>query len=211
MLTLPFRAMASYPDINRKYVKWNCIVLLLHEGGETVCKCKLSEIGVDVTDGVRLYRKLEPHKKMIKKLPSFQQKIILPPGSVIDTTSLDLSLLTHIIEILDTTNDYQFIESIKNLRRYRNVLFHMNNKQRDISKWTFDFFWSEISQVLRYLDYDMSLLEGLRTSHHLSPENEKRLKDILQKGRVDLLFLFFLFFSEDQSRKQMMNQLLINL
>ena len=188
--------MASHPDINRKYLKWNCIVVLLHEGGETVCERKLYEIGVDVTDGRELYRKLEPQKIKINKMPLYQQKILLPFSKVTNTTKLDLSLLTHIIEILNTTNNYQFMNSIKNLRHYRNDLFHMNNKEIDISEWTFKFFWDHISQELEYLGYDMSLLEGLRTGDHLSPRNEKILKDILQreKGRVDLLSLFFLFF-----------------
>ena len=197
--------MASHPDINRKYLRWNCIVVLLHEGGETACERKLYEIGVDVTDGRELYRKLEPQRIKINKLPLYQQKILLPSSKVTNTTKLDLSLLTQIIEILNTTNNYQFMNSIKNLRHYRNDLFHMNNKERDISEWTFKFFWDHISQELEYLGYDMSLLEGLRTGDHLSSRNEKRLKDILQREKGDLLicclYLFYFFFSKDQSRE----------
>ena len=95
--------MASLTDIWNKYRKWCRLVILLHEGGEIVCKDILCKIGVtNVTDGVEIYQKLEPYKETIKKMRGYQKKVLLPDNKVIDTAKLDFALNTHIIEILDT-------------------------------------------------------------------------------------------------------------
>ena len=78
--------MASLTDIWNKYRKWCRLDVLLHEGGETVCKDILCEIGVkNVMDGVEIYQKLEPYKETIKKMYKYQQKVLLPDDKVTNT------------------------------------------------------------------------------------------------------------------------------
>lgn len=166
--------MASLPDIWNKYRKWCRLVMLLHEGGETVCKDILDKLGVtDITDGGELYRKLEIHKTKIKKLAPYQQKILLPYSKVIDKTKLDVSLNTHIIAILDTAKTYPLIGK---LRDKRNELFHMPDSKRNMAEQQFKDDWDEISQLLIKLGCSLNFLNGLKTDDHLSEELEKRLK-----------------------------------
>ena len=168
--------MASLTDIWNKYRKWCRLVILLHEGGEIVCKDILCKIGVtNVTDGVEIYQKLEPYKETIKKMRGYQKKVLLPDNKVIDTAKLDFALNTHIIEILDTGKKHL---SIKELRDMRNELFHMPDHQRDMAEEQFNKYWDQISQVLICLGYNMNLLIGLKTVDHLSERRMKLVEDI---------------------------------
>ena len=72
--------MVNLLDVWNKYRRWCRLVILLHEGGETVYKDTLYKIGVtDITDGAEIYRKLEPYKAEIKKMASFQKKNSFTP------------------------------------------------------------------------------------------------------------------------------------
>ena len=183
--------MVNLLDVWNKYRRWCRLVILLHEGGETVYKDTLYKIGVtDITDGAEIYRKLEPYKAEIKKMASFQKKPLLPPGKVIDTNALDFSLHMHIIKILDTAR----YSSIDKLRIERNTLFHMPDDERDMTEQQFQANWDRISQLLTDLNFSMKSLSGLKTDNHLSEENQKRFKDALlqrMEGRAEFLFLFF--------------------
>ena len=60
--------MASSTHAWNKYQKWCRLVILLHEGGEEIVKNILDHIGVDITDGAEIYKKLKLHEKTtIKK------------------------------------------------------------------------------------------------------------------------------------------------
>lgn len=169
--------MASLTDIWNKYRKWCRLVILLHEGGETVCKDILCELGVpNVTDGVEIYQKLEPYKGAIKKMLRYQQIVLLPDDNkVTNTAKLDLALKTHIIEILDTKKKHL---PIKKLRDMRNELFHMTDHQRDMTEEQFNKYWDQISQSLICLGYNMNLLTGLKTVDQLSERRKKIYEDI---------------------------------
>ena len=175
-MNCPQETMVFPADIWNKYKRWCRLVILLHEGGEVVCKDILCEVGVrDVTDGAEIYRKLEPYKDMMKKMPRYQQKALLPDTKVIDTIKLDLSLKTCVIEILDTRKKFPLI---KEIRDRRNDLFHMSDVQRNMSQQQFNHFWEQISQLLIDLGYNMNLLEDLKTEDHLSEQRKSRFEDI---------------------------------
>ena len=187
--------MDSLQDIWDKYQKWCRLVILLHEGGETICKDILYKMGIaDLSNGAEIYQKLETHKEKIKKMAFYQQKILLPYGKVIDTSKLDVSLQTHIIRILDTTKNYPLIGK---LRDHRNELFHMSECRRDMTERQFKKYWDQISELLTAHCFDVNKLNYLKTDNHLNRTHEKRFKDILHhvKGKVELLllFLFYLF------------------
>ena len=176
-----------------KFRKWCRLVLLLQEGGETVCKDILLNMGVDMKNGGKIYQKLEQHRTEMKKLARYQKDILLPDSKNVDTSKLDLSLQTHIIGILDKTK----LPVMKELRDKRNELFHMGEKKRDMTEQMFNDYWDQLSKLLTGLNYDMKLLSSLKIDNDLSEQLKQRLEDILCyiQGRVELLFLFCLFFN----------------
>ena len=188
--------MASSTDAWNKYQKWCRLVILLHEGGEEIVKNILDHIGVDITDGAEIYKKLKPHEKtkIKKKLPYLQQ-LLLPPGGVVDATKLDFSALCHIIEVLDTDKQFPLIGELRNRR---NKFFHMSAEDKDMTEQQFNKYWKEISQLLTDFGYDVNMLTGLKTDNQLNEDHKKILDHI--KGKVEEKFLFFLIFSKTIQR-----------
>ena len=65
----------------------------------------------------------------------------------------------------------------------RNELFHLPEGKRDMTEQDFGYYWDQIWQLLKDLDYDMnslSQLSGLKTDDHLCEEHKKGFKDIIQ-------------------------------
>ena len=186
--------MGSFHDIWNKFRNWCRLVILIHEGGESVCKDILSKMGIkDLTNGAEIYRKLKPYEERIKKLTFYQQKALLPDDEVIDTTKMKISLLsTHIIQILDTSQSYP---QITVLRHMSNELFHILDGKKDLTEQIFDDYWKKISQLLTGLHFNMELIKGLKTEDYLSQEHEKTLKEITEnmKGRIDFQTFFINF------------------
>ena len=179
--------MASLPDILKKHQKWSRLVILIEEGGEFVCKDILSKMGIEnITDGAEIYKKLKPYEKEITKMTFYQQKTLLPDNGVIDTTKMNISLSTHIIQILDRTQNYPLISE---LRQKRNELFHMKEEKRAMTEQLFNYYWDNISRLLRDLGYDIKLMKGLKTEDHMNKGREKKLEDIIHKikGNIELV------------------------
>ena len=142
-----------------------------------------------MVDGAELYKKLEPYKSKIKKLGFYQRKVLLPDNEVIDITKMDISLSTHIIQILDIHKNYP---QIADLRYERTELFFTPEGKRGMTEQEFGEYWDRISQLLASLNYDMNLIKCLKNAEHLSQEHEKILKDITHKikGNIELVFYF---------------------
>ena len=186
--------MSSIPEIWSKYQRWTRLVILLFQGGQSICKNILAEMGIkDTTDGAEVYSILKPYEKKIKKLGFYQRKTLLPDNEIIDITKMDISLSTHIIQILDKQQNYPLIAE---LRYKRNELFFMSEGKRDITQQQFNDNWDNISKLLTTLNYDMNLINYLKTTEHLSQEHEKILKDIIYKikGSVELVLYFCVYF-----------------
>lgn len=186
--------MSSIPEIWSKYQRWSRLVILLFQGGQSICKNILAEMGIkDTTDGAEVYSILKPYEKKIKKLGFYQRKTLLPDNEIIDITKMDISLSTHIIQILDTQQNYPLIAE---LRYKRNELFFMSEGKRDITQQQFSDNWDKISKLLTTLNYDMNLINYLKTTEHLSQEHEKILKDVIYKikGSVELVLYFCVYF-----------------
>ena len=182
--------MTSPADPWNKYRKWCRLVILLHEGGEEIVKDILDQIGVDITDGAKIYQKLKPYEKTkLKNKPGYLKKILLPLSEVVDTSKLDFSARCHIIEVLDTHKQFPLIGKLRNRR---NDFFHMSVEEKDMTEQQFNKYWKDISQLLKDFGYDVNILIGLKTDDQLSEDHRKRLDHI--KGRLEESFLFFMIF-----------------
>ena len=170
-----------------KFQRWCRLIILVHEGGESVCKDILSKMGIkDITDGAAIYRKMKLYEKKLKTMSFYLQETLLPDNKVVDASKIDISLCTHIIEILDTTQSYPLIAK---LRRKRNELLNMPEEKRDMTEKLFNNFWENILQLLEYHHYDTKLMKDLKTEDHLSQQHEKTLTNIIHSinGSVKLV------------------------
>lgn len=176
--------MSSSQDIFSKYEKWNRLVMLIQEGGESVCKYILhTEIGVP-TEGQEMHKYLQKYATDIKKskMYGYEKKTLLTEDGNIDTTKLDLKLSTYIIEILDKNKKYPLILT---LRYKRDELFHMEEVQRNMSEKEFDDRWNELSRLLKDLNCDLSSLQSLKHVSRFPNQDDKETMDgILRKGSL---------------------------
>ena len=176
--------MASNQAIWNKFEKWTRLVIMLQQGGESVCKYILhTEMGVP-TDGAEMYKHLKNYEADIKRTIryDYQKKILLPANKHIDKTKLDIPLFSYIIQILDKNKKYP---SIKELRFMRNDLFHMEENRRNMSQKEFDDQWDKVAQLLYGLKYGMSSLNSLKSDDLARNQDHKTtMDDILEKGKV---------------------------
>ena len=173
--------MASPADAWNKHRNWCRLVILLHEGGESIVKRILAQMGVDITNGSEIYQKMKLHEKdRLKKVPYYLRKDLLPDSKVVDTTKLDFSARCHIIQVLDTQTQFPEIEK---LRDKRNDLFHKSDDEKNMGDQQFNKYWDEISQLLTDFGYDVSKLIHLKTSENYHIE-----------GRVEQYFFSFFHF-----------------
>ena len=176
--------MGSTQAIWNKFEKWCRLVILLQEGGESVCKHILhTELGVP-TDGGEMYKYLQSYEADIKKTikHGYQKKSLLPADGHIDETKLDIPLFSYIIEILDKNKNYP---SIEKLRYLRNDLFHMEENRRNMSDQEFNDQWDKVVQLLNGLNFDTSLLNGLKGDNLVKNQRYKMtLDDLLRTGKA---------------------------
>ena len=181
--------MGSTTAIWNKFEKWCRLVILLQEGGESVCKHILhTELGVP-TDGGGMYKYLQKYEVDIKRTVKYgyQKKILLPANGHIDETKLDIPLFCYIIQILDKNKNYP---SIENLRYMRNDLFHMEGNRRNMSEQEFNDQWDKAVQLLNGLNFGMSLLNSLKSDDLVKNQQYKMtLDDILKTGKVRYILL----------------------
>ena len=171
--------MASSHDIWNNYQRWCRLLILLCKGGGFVCKDILSKIGIkDIKDGAEVYSKLRPYRRKIEEMGFYHQKKLLPDNEVIDTTEMDITLSTHIIQILDQLKDYS---QIIKLRRLWIKLLNMPESERSLTQQQFKEYWDEISSLLTVFHYNMNLVKALKTEDHLSQELQNTLQDITHK------------------------------
>ena len=181
------------PDIWNKYQRWCRLLIVLYKAGGSICNDILHKMGIENTkDGAEIYNILEPHREKIEKMGIYHKETLLPDNRVIDKDKLDISLSTHIIQILDKKHTYSLITE---LRKKLNKLLLMPEPKRNIGEDQFDRFWAEVSELLEKFDYDLNLIERLKTEDHLTQEEKNVLKDICQKigGSVELILYFFFF------------------
>lgn len=187
--------MSSSQDIFSKYEKWNRLVMLIQEGGESVCKYILhTEMGVPI-EGQEMHKYLQKYATDIKKskMYGYEKKTLLNEDGNIDTTKLDLKLSTFIIEILDKNKKYPLIPT---LRYKRNELFHMEEVQRNMSEKEFDDRWNELSRLLKGLNCDLSSLQSLKHVNRFPNRDDRESLDgNLRKGSAKK----FISLSEYQS------------
>ena len=179
--------MSSVHNTANKFDKWCRLVILIEEGGLSLCKDILHQRMHVPTEGQGIYKYLQRYRLEIEKykLQAYQEKILLPDDGVIDKKQLNLPLYTYIIQILDKTQNYPLIAK---LRQKRNELFHAAEGKIYMKEQLFNEHWDKISQLLASLHYNVDLIKSLKTEDCLSQEYKKTLENIARnmKGSMEL-------------------------
>ena len=70
----------------------------------------------DEINGAEICIRLKHYREKIEKLGSYYQKILLPYNGIIDKNKMDISVNTHIIQILDEQRKYPLIADLRKKR-----------------------------------------------------------------------------------------------
>ena len=92
--------MAGAQDnLIQEYRNWVRLFILIDHGGRQICRDVLFKNEKLPTDGVQLYKKLQPLRSKICQFKS-QRQIISSPSGFTNYNDFDLTLFTRIIEVL---------------------------------------------------------------------------------------------------------------
>ena len=166
-------------DNYQRSEKWFRLVSLIDYAGRQLCKEVLHSTEGYSCDGRTLYVELEPYKE---KMQYQDQKLILcPSNGITDESKFDLTLYTKLLEVLFKP---KYASMIRDLRKYRNKLFHMGNKQ--MSELDFEFRWSDTCKMLRSHGFTESVNDLKNGSLPAEEELRKIVADFERQieGRV---------------------------
>ena len=187
--------MGSVQDIKTKFERWVRLVILLQEGGDSVCKRIIHTEMTVPRQGNEMYKFFKRYETEINKsnMPKYEKEKILPKNECIDTGKLDIPMMTRIIQIFDKTVKYK---SISKLRDKRNDLLHMGEDRRDMSEQEFSDHWNEVSLLLASLNCDMSLLNNLKSINLTQNQDyDGTLADILKGSVENIIFCDNIYFT----------------
>ena len=159
--------------------RWFRLVSLIDYAGRQLCKEVLHSTEGYSCDGRTLYVELEPYKE---KMQYQDQKLILcPSNGITDESKFDLTLYTKLLEVLFKP---KYASMIRDLRKYRNKLFHMGNKH--MSELDFEFRWSDTCKMLRSHGFTESVNDLKNGSLPAEEELRKIVADFERQieGRV---------------------------
>ena len=173
------------------YEKWLRLMTLIDHAGKKICHDLLFITEQLPEDGKLLYKILKKYEFYIK--PNRDQRSILyPHNRCTDKSEFDISLYIRIIQGL-CGNKYE--KYLDNLRKMRNRLFHTGctNLTEADSKTL----WSDASNILKWYNFDMSSVAGLRDCEFSLPQEYGKLLlnciEALFKGNVIFCMLPYMF------------------
>ena len=165
------------------YEKWLRLVTLIDHAGKKICHDLLFITEQLPEDGKLLYNILKKYEFYIK--PNRDQRSILyPHNRCTDKSEFDISLYIRIIQGL-CGNKYE--KYLDNLRKMRNRLFHTGCT--NLTEADFKTLWSDASHILKWYNFDMSSVAGLKDCEFSLPqEYGKPLLNCIEalfKGNVE--------------------------
>ena len=152
-----------------QYKNWLRLFTLVDYGGRRLCYDVLFNKENLPTDGVELYRKLEPLKSRICRFDD-QRGTLCPRNGFTNHNDFDLTLYTRIKEVMFGS---KYASLVKKLRDERNNQCHKGNKE--LADADFDKLWKCTADMLEKFGFDLSLVDGLKDG---DPFLDQRFKDI---------------------------------
>ena len=129
-------------DNYQRSERWFRLVSLIDYAGRQLCKEVLYSKESFSRDGRQLYVELEPYKE---KMQYREQKLILcPSNGITDESKFALTLYAKLLEVLFKA---KYRPMFTNLRKCRDDLFHMGNKE--MSELDFEIKWNDTCKMLK--------------------------------------------------------------
>ena len=165
------------------YEKWLRLMTLIDHAGKKICHDLLFITERLPEDEKLLYSFLKNNEFDIK--PNRDQRSILyPHNHCTDKSKFDISLYIRIIQGLCGSKYEKYLD---NLRKLRNRLFHAGCT--NFTEADFKMLWSDASNILKWYNFDMSSVAGLKDCEFSLPqEYGKPLLDCIQalfKGNLE--------------------------
>ena len=163
--------MAGAQDnLIHEYRNWVRLFILIDHGGRQICRDVLFKNEKLLTDGVQLYKKLQPLRSKICQFKS-QRQIIFSPSGFTNHNDFDLTLFTRIIEVLFGKKYESLVEDVRNARNQES---HRGNKE--LSDADIDKLWDRTADMLKKYNFGVSLVDGLKDG---DPFSDHRFKDTI--------------------------------
>ena len=170
-------------DISHEYENWLRLTILVDFSGRNLCHNVLFVKEQLPTDGKLLYKELETVRCKYED----QRKILFPSSGITDCDKFDVTLYTRVIKG-KFGNKYDSL--VNDLRDVRNKLFHYGKKE--IPDREFNQLWKDTTDMLQQHEFDLGLVDGLKTCDIFSHKLFRSIVTFLQQGSiVSVLFLFF--------------------
>ena len=177
--------MTTITNIYQNSEKWLRLVTLIDYAGSKLCEEVLHKKEGLPYDGRQLYCKLKVYKDKMQYKD--QKEILCPPNGVTDESKFDVTLYTKLIEVMFRP---KYNPLINDLRKKRNHLYHMANK--DISQSEFEKEWNSTCAILKGHGFTETV-QDLKNGNLLTIKKLEKIMDSIKckiQGNVEvLLFL----------------------
>ena len=147
---------ASKNKFSKEYINGVRLFILSDIGCRQVCRDVLFGRENLPIDGRQLYNILKPRESAICQCRE-QYEILCPLNRYTDYTTLDITLLLSIIDVMWGG---KYNQLVKDLRYVRNRECHRGN--RNLSDTDFKMFWEETANILDRCGFDFTLVDGLK-------------------------------------------------
>ena len=183
-------------SLSEEYENWLRLTILVDFSGRNLCHNVLFAQEKLPTDGKLLYKELENLSCPFTD----QRKIMCPSNGITNCDNFDVTLYTRIIKG-KFGNKYDSL--VNDLRNARNKLFHTGKKE--IPDKEFNKLWKDTTDILQKHNFDLALVDGLKTSDIFSHKQFRSIATFFHKGSIGrfllvlyisiyIVFVLFLFF-----------------
>ena len=162
-------------NLSQEYENWLRLTTLVHFSGKKLCHNVLFVQEQLPTDGKLLYKELESVSCQYKG----QREILCPTSGITDCDKFDITLYTRVIQ-RKFGNKYDSL--VNDLRDARNKLFHIGKKE--IPDKEFNQLWKDTTDMLQKHNFDLALVDGLKTSDIFSHKQFRDIATFFQRGNI---------------------------
>ena len=146
--------MAAMKDnLIQEYRNWVRLLILIDYGGGELCLDVLLKKENLASDGVELYKRLEPEQPRLCWFKN-QRQVLCPSSEITSHSDFYLTLFTGIIEVMFGS---KYESLVKDRRNLRNEECHRGNKE--LPDTSFDNLWKCTANMLEKCSLDLSLVD----------------------------------------------------
>ena len=162
-------------NLSQEYENWLRLIILVDFSGRNLCHNVLFVQEQLPTDGKLLYNELES----VSCHYNDQCEILRPTSGITNCDKFDVTLYTKVIKG-KFGNKYDSL--VNDLRDARNKLFHIGKKE--IPDKEFNQLWKDTTDMLQKHNFDLALVDGLKTSDIFSHKQFRDIATFFHRGNI---------------------------